>query len=209
MTRLDCHGSMRSTPVPVRTGAALWTTQLDRAGPVPLSRQLAAALRRAIAEGGIGRRRAAAVDPGAGGRAWAWRAAPSSPCSSSWRPRGLSSPRARRRGITCRARPAPAADSASPAPPPAPRPVSREAVRLRAVRDAAPRRAAPVRARLCRDRRPLYGDLEAAGVARRCPAARARNGDTAIRRASRNCAARSPITSPRRAGCAAGRSRSC
>jgi GntR family transcriptional regulator / MocR family aminotransferase len=35
-------------------GAALWTTRLDRALPLPLSRQLATALRRAIAEGDLG-----------------------------------------------------------------------------------------------------------------------------------------------------------
>jgi GntR family transcriptional regulator / MocR family aminotransferase len=35
-------------------GAALWAPRLDRAGPVPLSRQLAAALRAAIAEGRLG-----------------------------------------------------------------------------------------------------------------------------------------------------------
>lgn len=35
-------------------GAALWTTPLDRRSPVPLSRQLAAALRRAIVEGSVG-----------------------------------------------------------------------------------------------------------------------------------------------------------
>ena len=34
-------------------GAALWTTRLDRRSPVSLSRQLAAALRRAISDGGI------------------------------------------------------------------------------------------------------------------------------------------------------------
>ena len=34
--------------------ATLWTTQLDRASPVPLSRQLAGALRQAIGEGRIG-----------------------------------------------------------------------------------------------------------------------------------------------------------
>lgn len=38
----------------VPAGAMLWTTGLDRASPVPLSRQLAAALRRSIAEGGVG-----------------------------------------------------------------------------------------------------------------------------------------------------------
>lgn len=38
---------MTSTP------ASLWTTRLDRASAVPVSRQLAVALRRAIAEGGI------------------------------------------------------------------------------------------------------------------------------------------------------------
>jgi len=38
---------------PRRAGAALWTTALDRNSPVPLSRQLAAALRRAVAEGGF------------------------------------------------------------------------------------------------------------------------------------------------------------
>lgn len=37
-----------------RTTATLWTTQLDRASPVPLSRQLAGALRQAIGEGRIG-----------------------------------------------------------------------------------------------------------------------------------------------------------
>src|SRR5258707_1186793 len=44
-----------STPsVPSRpAGAALWTTRLDRGSPVPLSRQLAMALRGAIAEGGF------------------------------------------------------------------------------------------------------------------------------------------------------------
>jgi GntR family transcriptional regulator/MocR family aminotransferase len=35
-------------------GAALWTTALDRRSPVPLSRQLAAALRRALVEGNVG-----------------------------------------------------------------------------------------------------------------------------------------------------------
>jgi len=35
------------------TGATLWTTHLDRDAAVPVSRQLAAALRRSIAEGGI------------------------------------------------------------------------------------------------------------------------------------------------------------
>ncbi|HEX6441403.1 MAG TPA: PLP-dependent aminotransferase family protein [Stellaceae bacterium] len=35
-------------------GAALWTTRLDRASPVSLSRQLASALRGAIAEGSLG-----------------------------------------------------------------------------------------------------------------------------------------------------------
>src|SRR5436853_3227165 len=35
-------------------GAALWTTRLDRASPLPLSRQLATALRGAIAEGSLG-----------------------------------------------------------------------------------------------------------------------------------------------------------
>ncbi len=34
-------------------GAALWTTRLDRQSPVPLSRQLATALRQAIAEGSL------------------------------------------------------------------------------------------------------------------------------------------------------------
>ncbi len=41
-----------ASPRPLRQGgAALWTTRLDRASPVSLSRQLAAALRRAIADG--------------------------------------------------------------------------------------------------------------------------------------------------------------
>jgi GntR family transcriptional regulator/MocR family aminotransferase len=35
-------------------GAALWTTRLDRSSPLPLSRQLVTALRRAIAEGSLG-----------------------------------------------------------------------------------------------------------------------------------------------------------
>jgi GntR family transcriptional regulator / MocR family aminotransferase len=35
------------------TGAALWTTRIERLSPVPLSRQLAAALRRAIADGSL------------------------------------------------------------------------------------------------------------------------------------------------------------
>lgn len=35
------------------TGAALWTTRLDRGSPVSLSRQLAAALRQSIAEGSL------------------------------------------------------------------------------------------------------------------------------------------------------------
>jgi GntR family transcriptional regulator / MocR family aminotransferase len=38
---------------PAPTGAVLWTTRLDRALPVPLSRQLAGALREALSEGGI------------------------------------------------------------------------------------------------------------------------------------------------------------
>jgi len=41
-------------PTETRTTATLWTTRLDRASPVPLSRQLAAALRQAIGEGSIG-----------------------------------------------------------------------------------------------------------------------------------------------------------
>lgn len=36
------------------TAPSLWTTHLDRTGPLPMSRQLAASLRRVIAEGGIG-----------------------------------------------------------------------------------------------------------------------------------------------------------
>jgi GntR family transcriptional regulator / MocR family aminotransferase len=40
-------------PIRTRTTATLWTTRLDRASPVPLSRQLAAALRQAIGEGSI------------------------------------------------------------------------------------------------------------------------------------------------------------
>src|SRR3954451_23625214 len=39
---------------PRRAGAALWTTRLDRASPLALSRQLAVALRGAIAEGSLG-----------------------------------------------------------------------------------------------------------------------------------------------------------
>src|SRR5205085_11842890 len=41
----------RSAPRP--TGAVLWTTRLDRNSRISLSRQLAASLRRAIAEGGL------------------------------------------------------------------------------------------------------------------------------------------------------------
>lgn len=46
---------MSIDPAPSRraAGAALWTTRLDRALPLPLSRQLAAALRAAIAEGSL------------------------------------------------------------------------------------------------------------------------------------------------------------
>ena len=48
---------MRATLPPMipsrPTGAALWTTRLDRGSPVSLSRQLAAALRQAIAEGSL------------------------------------------------------------------------------------------------------------------------------------------------------------
>jgi GntR family transcriptional regulator/MocR family aminotransferase len=40
--------------LPRAAGAALWTMRLDRASPLPLSRQLAAALRGAIAEGSLG-----------------------------------------------------------------------------------------------------------------------------------------------------------
>src|SRR5215472_7490015 len=35
-------------------GSSLWTTRLDRAAPLPLGRQLAAALREAVAEGRLG-----------------------------------------------------------------------------------------------------------------------------------------------------------
>src|SRR5437762_10160647 len=41
----------RPPAAPRPAGAALWTTRLDRASPLPLSRQFAAALRGAIAEG--------------------------------------------------------------------------------------------------------------------------------------------------------------
>jgi len=46
----------RAMPTTTRSAATatLWTTRLDRASPVPLSRQLAGALRRAIAEGRLG-----------------------------------------------------------------------------------------------------------------------------------------------------------
>src|SRR5579863_10274758 len=46
----------QSAPPPPRrrpAGAALWTARLDRAAPLPLSRQLAAALRAAIADGSL------------------------------------------------------------------------------------------------------------------------------------------------------------
>jgi GntR family transcriptional regulator/MocR family aminotransferase len=43
-----------SSPTSMRqAGAALWTMRLDRASPVSLSRQLAVALRRAVADGGL------------------------------------------------------------------------------------------------------------------------------------------------------------
>src|SRR5947209_1392543 len=48
---------MRATLPPMipsrPTGAALWTTRLDRGSPVSLSRQLASALRQSIAEGSL------------------------------------------------------------------------------------------------------------------------------------------------------------
>src|SRR4051794_35050819 len=44
-------GMSKLSSSPRRAGAALWTTRLDRASPLPLSRQLASALRGAIAEG--------------------------------------------------------------------------------------------------------------------------------------------------------------
>ncbi|HEX3537497.1 MAG TPA: PLP-dependent aminotransferase family protein [Stellaceae bacterium] len=48
-------GSHALTRPPARpAGAALWTPPLDRAAPLPLSRQLAAALREAVAEGRFG-----------------------------------------------------------------------------------------------------------------------------------------------------------
>src|SRR5947208_395348 len=43
----------RASPSLHHGGAALWTTRLDRRSPVSLSRQLAAALHRAISDGGI------------------------------------------------------------------------------------------------------------------------------------------------------------
>jgi GntR family transcriptional regulator / MocR family aminotransferase len=43
----------RQEPNAAPAGAALWTTRLDRASPLPLSRQLAAALREALSEGRI------------------------------------------------------------------------------------------------------------------------------------------------------------
>src|SRR5437762_8064778 len=44
----------RPPAAPRPAGAALWTTRLDRASPLPLSRQFAAALRGAIAEDSFG-----------------------------------------------------------------------------------------------------------------------------------------------------------
>ena len=45
---------LRRSASPRPAGAALWTTRLDRTSALPLSRQLAAALRGAIAEGSLG-----------------------------------------------------------------------------------------------------------------------------------------------------------
>src|SRR5947209_20236155 len=47
-------GSPIPTPQARPAGAALWAPPLDRSAPLPLSRQLAAALREAVAEGRFG-----------------------------------------------------------------------------------------------------------------------------------------------------------
>ncbi|HEX3885730.1 MAG TPA: PLP-dependent aminotransferase family protein [Stellaceae bacterium] len=116
---------------------SLWTTHLDRAGTVPLSRQLAASLRRAIAEGGIG---AGARLPSTRALAGELGLARSTIVAvfEQLAAEGfvLARPGS---GYYVPARPAPAAETG--APPPSPRPVSREARRL--ARFNTPRRGEP------------------------------------------------------------------